>query len=162
MGLKRVRHDWVTEQEQHRSVLSISCSVVSDSLWPHGLQPTRLSMGFSRQSHRSGWPFCIYKLLRTVMVLIFYPTWNLTSKPATVSWMLVEDTKLLCQGQRTDDNRNRVSASIQVQGTSVLTGQWEEGQVMPIYTVGCVQESNSEFREIGFYVLVSKQAFALE
>ena len=59
-------------------------------------------------------------------------------------------------------NRNRVSASIQVQGISVLTGQWEEGQVMPIYTVGCVQERNSEFREIGSYVLVSKQAFALE
>ena len=33
MGLQRVGHDWVTEQqEQHSSVLSISCSVVSDSL----------------------------------------------------------------------------------------------------------------------------------
>ena len=35
------------------------CSVVSDSVRPHGLQPTRLlppSMGFSRQEHWSGVP----------------------------------------------------------------------------------------------------------
>ena len=43
MGLQRVGYDWVTEQqEQHRSVLSTSCSVVSNYLHPHGLQPTRL------------------------------------------------------------------------------------------------------------------------
>ena len=36
----------------------LSCSVVSDSLWPHGLQPTRLlcPRGFSRQEHWSGLP----------------------------------------------------------------------------------------------------------
>ena len=37
-----------------------SRSVVSDSLRPHGLQPTKLlplSMGFSRQEYRSGLPF---------------------------------------------------------------------------------------------------------
>ena len=35
-----------------------SCSVVSDSLQPHGLQPTRLlCLEFSRQEYRSGWPF---------------------------------------------------------------------------------------------------------
>ena len=37
----------------------LSCSVVPDSSWPHGLQPTRLlppSMGFSRQEKWSGLP----------------------------------------------------------------------------------------------------------
>ena len=36
----------------------LSCSVMSDSLWPHGLQPTRLlcPWGFSRQEHWSGLP----------------------------------------------------------------------------------------------------------
>ena len=36
----------------------ISCSVVSDSLRPHGLQPARLlcPWGFSRQEYRSGLP----------------------------------------------------------------------------------------------------------
>ena len=36
----------------------LSRSVVSDSLWPHGLQPTRLlcPWGFSRQEYRSGLP----------------------------------------------------------------------------------------------------------
>ena len=36
----------------------LSHSVVSDSLRPHGLQPTRLlcPWGFSRQEHWSGWP----------------------------------------------------------------------------------------------------------
>ena len=75
------------------------------------------------------------------MVLTSYPTWNLTSKSATVSGMLVEDTKLLSQGQRTvlyTATEIGVSAIIWVRGASVLTGQWEEGQVMPIYTVGCV------------------------
>ena len=36
MVLQRVRHDWVTNSVQ------FSHSVVSDSLWPHGLQHTRL------------------------------------------------------------------------------------------------------------------------
>ena len=36
----------------------ISCSVMSNSLHPHGLQPARLlSMGFSRQEYWSEWPF---------------------------------------------------------------------------------------------------------
>ena len=37
----------------------VLCSVLSDSLWPHGLQLNRppLSMGFSRQEYWSGWPF---------------------------------------------------------------------------------------------------------
>ena len=37
----------------------LSCSVVSDSLWPHGLQPIRLlcSCGFSKQEYWSGLPF---------------------------------------------------------------------------------------------------------
>ena len=36
----------------------LSCSVVSDSLWPHGLQPARLlcPWGFSRQEYWSGLP----------------------------------------------------------------------------------------------------------
>ena len=33
------------------------CSVVSDSLWPHGLQLTRLLCGFPRQEYWSGLPF---------------------------------------------------------------------------------------------------------
>ena len=33
-----------------------SRSVVSDSYWPHGLQPTPPSMGFSRQEYWSGLP----------------------------------------------------------------------------------------------------------
>ena len=47
-----------------REALCESCSVVSDSLWPHGLQPARLlsahqallSMGFSRQEYWHGYP----------------------------------------------------------------------------------------------------------
>ena len=35
----------------------VSHSVVSDSLRPHGLQPTPLSMEFSRQEYWSGLPF---------------------------------------------------------------------------------------------------------
>ena len=36
---------------------SVSCSVVSNSLWPHELQPTRLlSIGFPRQEYWSGLP----------------------------------------------------------------------------------------------------------
>ena len=37
----------------------LSCSVISDSLWPHGLQPTRLlcPWGFSRQKYWSGLPW---------------------------------------------------------------------------------------------------------
>ena len=36
----------------------LSCSVVSDSLWPHGLKPARplCPCGFSRQDYWSGWP----------------------------------------------------------------------------------------------------------
>ena len=34
------------------SAVCVSCSVVSDSLWPHGL-----SMKFSGQEYWSGWPF---------------------------------------------------------------------------------------------------------
>ena len=39
-------------------VCVLSCSVMSKSLWPHGLQPTRLlcPWGFSRQEHWSGLP----------------------------------------------------------------------------------------------------------
>ena len=35
----------------------ISHSVVSNSLWPHGLQPSRLFMGFSGQEYWSEWQF---------------------------------------------------------------------------------------------------------
>ena len=35
----------------------VSCSVLSDSLWPHGLKPTRLPVGFSRWKYGSGLPF---------------------------------------------------------------------------------------------------------
>ena len=36
----------------------LSCSIMSNSLWPHGLQPTRLlcPWGFSRQEYESGLP----------------------------------------------------------------------------------------------------------
>ena len=33
-----------------------SCSVVSESLWPHGARQAPLSVGFSRQGYWSGWP----------------------------------------------------------------------------------------------------------
>ena len=36
---------------------SVSCSVVSNSLWPHGARQAPLSMEFSRQEHWSGLPF---------------------------------------------------------------------------------------------------------
>ena len=43
-------------------VLSVRRSVVSDSLWPHGLhQP---AMDFSRQEHWSGEPCCIFDINR--------------------------------------------------------------------------------------------------
>ena len=37
----------------------LSCSIMSDSLWPHGLYPNQVppSMGFSRQRYWSGLPF---------------------------------------------------------------------------------------------------------
>ena len=37
MGSQRVRHDWATELKWTEGI-----SVVSDSVWPYGLQPTRL------------------------------------------------------------------------------------------------------------------------
>ena len=45
-----------TQQDLHCAVLS--CSAMSSSLWPHGLQPTRLlcPLGFSRQEYWSGFP----------------------------------------------------------------------------------------------------------
>ena len=54
MGSQRVRHDWATEQQQNSyleknvnsihwfSSVQFSRSVMSNSLWPHGLQHTRL------------------------------------------------------------------------------------------------------------------------
>ena len=36
---------------------SVSCSVMPDSLWPHGNCQAPLSMGFSRQEYWSGLPF---------------------------------------------------------------------------------------------------------
>ena len=36
---------------------SVSCSVMSDSLQPHGAHQSPLSMGFSRQKYWSGLPF---------------------------------------------------------------------------------------------------------
>ena len=69
MGSQRVRHDWVTEQQQqHNQEYSegalktlctvLSHSVLSDYLQPHGLQPARLlyPWGFSRQEYWSGLP----------------------------------------------------------------------------------------------------------
>ena len=43
---------------QHQTPIVLSCLVVFDSLWPHGLQPTRLlcPWGFSRQEYWSGLP----------------------------------------------------------------------------------------------------------
>ena len=38
-------------------MLLFSCSVVSDSLQPHGARQASLSMGFSRQEEWSGLPF---------------------------------------------------------------------------------------------------------
>ena len=40
------------------SVCVLSCSILSDSLWPHGMHPARLlcPWGFSRQYHWSGLP----------------------------------------------------------------------------------------------------------
>ena len=73
-GLQKVWHDWrdVTglliyatiqqklTQRGDATVCSavLSCSVVSDLLWPHGLWPTRLlcPWGFSRQKYWSGLP----------------------------------------------------------------------------------------------------------
>ena len=51
------RHHPVEHTQCERE--SLSHSVVSDSLWPHRLSPTRLlcPCGFSRQEHWSGWPF---------------------------------------------------------------------------------------------------------
>ena len=39
------------------SVAKWSCSVLSDSLWPHGAYQAPLSMGFFRQEYWSGFPF---------------------------------------------------------------------------------------------------------
>ena len=58
MGSQRIRHDWATELTDlttipWNSVCVLSRSVVSDSLQPHGLQPSRLLFlrGFSRQEY---------------------------------------------------------------------------------------------------------------
>ena len=42
----------------HMCGAMLSCPVVSDSLWPYGLQSTRLlcPWGFSRQEYWNGWP----------------------------------------------------------------------------------------------------------
>ena len=52
---------WKVTQTLYRSLVCVSHSVVSDSLQPHGLQPTsfhgELSMEFSRQEFWSGLPF---------------------------------------------------------------------------------------------------------
>ena len=40
-----------------RAKESVSCSVVSDSLWAHVAHQAPLSMEFSRQDYWSGWPF---------------------------------------------------------------------------------------------------------
>ena len=37
MGSQRVRHDWATELSIYQTPVSVRCSVVSSSLWPHGL-----------------------------------------------------------------------------------------------------------------------------
>ena len=41
----------------HPESVRFCCSVVSDSLWPHGLSWASLSMDFSRQEYWSGFPF---------------------------------------------------------------------------------------------------------
>ena len=62
MGSNRVGHDWsdLAAAAAYKRVLSEkwkgSCSVVSDSLRPHGHQAPP-SMGFSRQEYWSGLPF---------------------------------------------------------------------------------------------------------
>ena len=75
MRSQRVWHDLVTKQQQQLTFCkmkwkrpcfpgtqnesrSVSCSVMSDYLQPHGPEPSRLlSMGFSRQESWSGLPF---------------------------------------------------------------------------------------------------------
>ena len=43
MRSQRVGHDWATELKWTKGVcVCLSCSVVSDSLWPQGLKPARL------------------------------------------------------------------------------------------------------------------------
>ena len=39
-GSQRVRHDWATSLSQSYNHVSVSHSVVPNSLWPHGLQPS--------------------------------------------------------------------------------------------------------------------------
>ena len=48
MGLQRVGHNWAPEQQQQM------CSVVSDSLWPHTLQPARLLCPWDVPGKNSG------------------------------------------------------------------------------------------------------------
>ena len=69
----------------------VNCSVVSNSLWPHGLQPTRLlssreSMGFPRMEWvsisycRSSWPggqtHVSYISCHGRLILYHYTTWG--------------------------------------------------------------------------------------
>ena len=61
MGSQRVWHDWATFTffpVSHVLCAVLSHSVVSDSLWPRGLQPARFlcPRGFSRQGYWSGLP----------------------------------------------------------------------------------------------------------
>ena len=46
-------------QLQHSTECVLSCSIMSNSLWPHGLYPTRLLFpwGFCKQEYWSGLPF---------------------------------------------------------------------------------------------------------
>ena len=66
----------------------LSCSVVSDSLRPHGLQPTRLlcPWGFFKQDYLSGLPSLLQRI---------FPTQELNPGLPHCTWILYE---LSCQG----------------------------------------------------------------
>ena len=57
---------------------SVSCSVVSESLQPHGLNPPGSSvMGFSRQEYWSGLPFGYTLINKKDMITRFYGHYSL-------------------------------------------------------------------------------------
>ena len=67
----------------------------SNSITPKTVGHSALAMGFNL----SGSPYSSLPS-STADSLRFYPTHKLTSEPARVSWMLLEDTKLVSQKQR--------------------------------------------------------------
>ena len=77
----------------------LSCSVLSDSLWPHGLQPSRLlcPWGFSRQEYWNGLPCSPLWLSRNLLryvnnyftwVVFSHTTWSLPSLDTAAAKLL--------------------------------------------------------------------------